>query len=287
MAQPPRARGGGFVYFARWKTYLNIAILVFGIVFALPNLFTDEQLAPVRAWVPVYKMSLGLDLRGGSHVLLGVDVVSVIQDRLEGIKDEMRDLLRDAHITYEGLDVQGNAVVVKLINPADFDRVREVVAPLVDSDMTLTIDDGNLKLEYTEAGIAARKTHAVEQSIEIVRRRIDAQGVKEPSIQREGSDRIVVQVPGFNDPAELISMIKEAAKMTFHFVDDRYQPSPFKIPDNQVPPGDLQLQEDDPSDPNGGVWYLIEKRVMVSGENLADAAANFRDNQPVVDFSFD
>src|SRR5262245_30881670 len=137
MAQPPKARGGGFVYFAKWKTYLNIAFLTLGILFALPNLFTDEQLAELPSWIPARKMSLGLDLRGGSYLLIEVDVRSVIRDRLESTKDEMRDLLRDAGVNYRGLDVSGNAVVVQLVDPAAEDKAREAIKSLVESDMTL------------------------------------------------------------------------------------------------------------------------------------------------------
>jgi preprotein translocase subunit SecD len=289
MAQPPKARGGGFVYFAKWKTYLNIAFLSLGILFALPNLFTDQQLKDALwEWVPARKMNLGLDLRGGSYLLIEVDVQSVIRDRLEATSDEMQDLLRDAGIKYQGRKVEGNAAVATLVNPADRDKASEVVQPLIESDMRLDIgSDGKLSLEITEQGIFARQGRAVEQSIEIVRRRVDEEGVKEPTIQRQGADRILVQVPGANDPEELKKIIIPTAKMTFHFVDERYAPSVFEIPAAQVPPGDLQVQSVERSTGSGGQWFLIEKRVMVSGENLVDANATFQDNQPVVAFKFD
>ena len=289
MAQPPKPRGGGFVYFAKWKTYLNFAVLALGILFALPNLFTDAQLAPLREYVGVYKMSLGLDLRGGSHLLIEVDVQSVIRDRLEATKDEMQDLLLDAGITYQGRTVEGNAVVATLMNPGDAEKAREILQPLVEADMTLDIgSDGKLRLEITEPGIIARQARAVDQSIEIIRRRIDAEGVKEPSIQREGRDRILVQVPGYDDPKRLRELISTTAKMTFHFVDERYPSSLFEPTDAQVPPGDLKVQSVERNAEEGGEWYLIERRVMVSGENLVDASQSYdQQNQPVVDFKFD
>lgn len=288
MAQPPKPRGGGMVYFAKWKTYLNLAILGLGILFALPNLFTDAQLDVLPDWVPARKMSLGLDLRGGSHLLMQVDVLSVIRDRLEASQDEMRDRLRDGGIKYKDLDVSGNAVVATLLDPALADKAHEVLRPLIESDMTLTIDGaGKLRLEITEQGILARQTRAVEQSIEIIRRRIDAEGVKEPSIQRQGADRILVQVPGYDDPERLVELISTTAKMTFHFVDERFPASLFPIPDAQVPPGDLQVQSVERNTGSGGQWFIIEKRVMVSGENLVDATATYQDNRPVVAFEFD
>jgi protein-export membrane protein SecD len=290
MAQPPKPRGGGFVYFAKWKTYLNFAVLVFGILFALPNLFTDAQLAPIREYFDVRKMSLGLDLRGGSYLLIEVDVRSVIRDRLEATKDEMREVLLDAGIKYTGLDVSGNSVVATLIDPASAAKAREIVAPLIanETDMTLNIDDsGNVNLQIIDQGIIARQTRAVEQSIEIVRRRIDPDGVKELTVQRQGVDRILVQAPGDDDPELLKKLISTTAKMTFHFVDERQAPSLFKLPDAQVPPGDLQLQSVERDGAGGGQWYLIEKRVMVSGENLVDATATFQQNRPVVAFEFD
>jgi protein-export membrane protein SecD len=289
MAQPPKPRGGGFVYFAKWKTYLNFAVLGLGILFALPNLFTDAQLEALPDWITPRKMSLGLDLRGGSHLLIEVDVQSVIRDRLEASMEEARNALRTARITYQGLTIEGNAVVASLLNPTDADKARETLQPLVDADMVLEIDGvGKVHLGITEPGIIARQARAVEQSIEIIRTRIDAEGVKEPSIQREGRDRILVQVPGYDDPKRLRELISTTAKMTFHFVDERYPPSLFEPPDAQVPPGDIKVQyvEDDPE--QGGEWYLIERLVMVSGENLVDANQNYdQQNQPVVDFKFD
>jgi protein-export membrane protein SecD len=291
MAQPPKPRGGGFVYFAKWKTYLNFAVLVFGILFALPNLFTDAQLAPIREYLNVRKMSLGLDLRGGSYLLIEVDVRSVIRDRLEATKDEMREVLLDAGIKYTGLDVSGNSVVAKLVDPASTAKAREIIAPLIatEADMTLSIDgSGSVNLQIIEQGIIARQTRAVEQSIEIVRRRIDPEGVKELTIQRQGADRILVQAPGDDDPERLKQLISQTAKMTFHFVDERSPPSLFKIPDAQVPPGDMQLQSvERDSGSGGGQWYLIEKRFMVSGENLVDATATYQQNRPIVAFEFD
>ena len=290
MAQPPKPRGGGFVYFAKWKTYLNFAVLGFGILFALPNLFTDAQLQALPDWITPRKMSLGLDLRGGSHLLIEVDVQSVIRDRLEATKDEMQDVLLNAGITYQGRTVEGNAVVATLMNPGDAEKAREALRPLVDADMALEIGgDGKLRLEITEPGIIARQARAVDQSIEIIRRRIDAEGVKEPSIQREGRDRILVQVPGYDDPKRLRELISTTAKMTFHFVDERYPPTLFEPPDAQVPPGDMKVQSvERNAGQAGGEWYLIERRVMVSGENLVDASQNYdQQNLPVVDFKFD
>jgi preprotein translocase subunit SecD len=289
MAQPPKPRGGGFVYFAKWKTYLNFAVLGLGILFALPNLFTDAQLGELPEWITPRKMSLGLDLRGGSHLLIEVDVQSVIRDRLDASMEESRNALRTAGITYQGLAVAGNAVVATLMNPADAEKAQEILQPLVDVDMVLEIDgNGKLSLGITEPGVIARQARAVGQSIEIIRRRVDAEGVKEPSIQREGSDRILVQVPGYDDPKKLRELISKTAKMTFHFVDERYPPTVFEPPDAQVPPGDIKVQytEDDPE--QGGEWYLIERLAMVGGENLVNASQSFdQQNQPVVDFKFD
>ncbi|HEX6093320.1 MAG TPA: protein translocase subunit SecD, partial [Dongiaceae bacterium] len=174
--------------------------------------------------------------------------------------------------------------------PADSEKAQEVLRPLVDPDMLLEIEsDGKLHLGITEPGIVSRQAHAVEQSIEIIRRRIDAEGVKEPSIQREGRDRILVQVPGYDDPKRLRELISTTAKMTFHFVDERYPATLFEPPDAQVPPGDIKVQSvERDTGQSGGEWYFIESRVMVSGENLVDASQNYdQQNQPVVDFKFD
>jgi preprotein translocase subunit SecD len=219
MAQPPKPRGGGFVYFAKWKTYLNFAVLGLGILFALPNLFTDAQLEALPDWISPRKMSLGLDLRGGSHLLIEVDVQSVIRDRLEATKDEMQDVLLNAGITYQGRTVEGNAVVATLMNPADAEKAREVLRPLVDADMTLEIGgDGKLRSAspiWASSPAGARRSNR-SRSFGCTMPR--AQGA---SIQRERRDRILVQVPGYDDPKRLRELISTTAKMTFHFVDER------------------------------------------------------------------
>src|SRR5262249_43309574 len=150
---------------------------------------------------------------------LEVDVEGVIRDQLETVKDSVRDVLQKAKVGYNGLAIQNRTVSVKLLNAADADKVRQSLRD-VDRDMTTDIDSaGNASLTLPDSAVQQRQSRAVDQSIEVVRRRVDATGVKEPTIQRQGEDRILVQVPGVTDPEELEGLLTKTAKMTFQFVD--------------------------------------------------------------------
>jgi preprotein translocase subunit SecD len=279
------------VYFAKWKIILTLAVLLAGILFAAPNLLTQEQAERLPAWVPHNQISLGLDLQGGSHLLFEVDVNAVIRDYLTSARDSLREALRRANVKYTGLAIQAsgdsNAVVAKLLDPAAADTVRPLLREIA-GDMTHDIDSaGNIRLELPKPVLTQRMQHAVDQSIEIVRRRIDETGVKEPTIQRQGDDRIIVQLPGLKDPERLKEIIGKTAKMTFRFVDDTVPVAQAQA--GQLPPTDEILPSQERAGQQGASFEVVEKRVMVSGENLVDAQAS-RDGttgQPIVNFKFD
>ena len=274
-------------HFSKWSIWVTLGILLLGIVFAAPNLLTREQAEGLPSWLPHKQISLGLDLRGGSYLLLEVDVEGVIRDQLETAKDAARDVLQKAKVGYTGLAVENGKVVVKLLNPADVDKVRQSLRD-IDRDMTVDIDGaGNVSMSLPDTVIQQRQVRAVEQSIEVVRRRVDETGVKEPTIQRQGEDRILVQVPGVSDPAELENLLVKTAKMTFQFVDQNV--SQDQIDKGQVPADDEILPMDESNGRAGmPAKMAIQKRVMVSGEHLVQAAAAFDQNGgPDVQFKFD
>ncbi|MGR6430953.1 protein translocase subunit SecDF [Rhizobium sp. PAMB 3174] len=284
------------LYFSRWKTtFIWLAVLV-AFLTAAPNLFSDKQLASLPSWLPDSKVTLGLDLQGGSHIMLKIERSDIVKERLETTVADVRAKLRAAKIRYTGLSGAGQTVQVKITDPNEYDAAKEALRPLTEliSAGTLTggtiqevnMQDGQnntIRLELTEQGINYRLSSALKQSIEVVRRRVDELGNTEPLIQRQGDDRIIVQVPGLQDPQRLKALLNQTAKLSFHMVDDSM---PVQEAINGRPPvtSEVLYSTDDPPVP-----YLIEKQALVSGDELVDAQASFdqRSNEPVVNFRFD
>ena len=270
------------MYFARWKVIGILAVLVLGCIFAFPNLLSQRITDGFPSWVPLQRVNLGLDLRGGSHLLLQADMDAVIHERLTGVVDGIRAALRKANIGYVDLGVQGNSVALKLRDPTTVEAARPLLEQ-VTTGMDLAITpDGAVTASYSETTITELQSDTLSRSIEIVRRRVDETGTREPTIQRQGSDRILVQLPGIQDPERVKKLLGETAKMTFRFVDQGVNPAN----PGQVPPTDEVLSAASPK-PGEPTSWVIQKRVMVSGENLTDAQATYQDAQPVVDFKFD
>jgi protein-export membrane protein SecD len=272
--------------FRPWKITLIVLTLIIGVIAALPNLFTQKQLDAMPDWLPKDQITLGLDLQGGSHLLLEVDVKTVLEEQLNGVVDSVRAAFRKANIGYSDLGPKGNSVTVKLRDTSQIDEARKLLkdaAPGLDQSIS---SDGVATLTLSDQAILERQRNAVAQSIEIVRRRIDETGTKEPTIQRQGTDRILVQLPGVKDPEHIKALIGKTAKMTFRFVDSNVSVDQARA--GNLPPTSEIL----PSAQTGGdgqplTYYVVQKRVMVSGENLIDAQATFQDAQPVVSFRFD
>ncbi len=264
--------------FPTWKKALIGIICAFGIIYAVPNFFPEDTFEGLPDYAPGKTMSLGLDLQGGSHLLLEVDTDTVITERFESTEDAIRRALRGERIGYTNLSVQGASVRFGLRDAA---RANEVLSLIREIDLTLQVSEDNAQFAVTldEQGLAEARTNAVDQSVEIIRRRIDELGTREPLIQRQGAERIVVQVPGFDDPEALKSVIGQTAKMTFHLLEEGSTPG---VAPNSAPPGTMILPANE-----GGGNYLVERRVRVSGERLTDAQPSFQDNQPVVSFRFD
>jgi SecD/SecF fusion protein len=284
------------LYFSRWKTVSIWLVVLAGVLFASPNLFSQSTLDALPDWFPKQKMTLGLDLQGGSHILLQIDRQDLINDRLEVVRDDIRTMLRNARVGYTGLSGAGQSVQVRIRDAEDIDKARTALESLtqpVSSGLfgagvvtELAFEEpepGLFRYSLTEEGINYRVNSAVSQSIEVVSRRVNELGTTEPIIQRQGSDRILVQVPGLQDPQRLKDILGQTAKLTFQMVD---QSMPVQEAIQGRPPAGttVMYSTDDPPIP-----HLIENRVIVSGENLVDAQATFdqRTNEPVVSFRFD
>ncbi|MBT5243306.1 MAG: protein translocase subunit SecD [Rhodospirillaceae bacterium] len=272
------------IYFAKWKIITILGICLFGLIFAAPNFLSSKQAAALPSWLPHKQVSLGLDLQGGSHLLLEVAVDSVLTERLESVIDTMRTTLRKARIRYGGLGVDGLSASVTIKDASQAEQARQLMRNL-DVDFDVEISDNNrITMKLKEQAARDRRTAAIEQSIEIVRRRIDETGVREPTIQRQGEDRILVQLPGLDDPERVKRLLGKTAKLSFHLVDEREVPGLG----GRVPPGSMLMPSGDQVGSDGRPrMYLLKKKVMLSGDTLIDSQPTFQDNQPVVSFRFD
>ena len=270
------------VYFAKWKMVLVGIICFLGLSFAAPNFIPLNQAEALPGWLPRQHISLGLDLQGGSHLLLEVDSKTVIREYLDSMVDAARIELRRDKIRYQGLGISGNGIQVTIKDEEKVDEARKLLRAL-ERDAVLDEDDGRIVMTLNERMIRDRKTAAVQQSIEIVRRRVDETGTREPTIQQQGDDRILVQLPGVDDPERIKRLLGKTAKMSFHLVDQRNSVESAMA--GRIPPGSWLL----PSEGEDGRMYLIRKRVMVSGDTLIDAqpSTDSRTNEPVVTFRFD
>lgn len=280
------------MHFSRSRAFAIIIFSALICAVALPNLLSPATFSALPQSLQ-RKMVLGLDLQGGSHLLLQVDADFVRKEKAENLRDDIRRVLRDSKIGYTNLAIQGLTVQVRIRDEKDIPealrKLRELSQPLSGVFAGTAIQDidvvdaggGLVRLTVTNAGITQRIGQSVDQSIEIVRKRVDELGTVEPSIQRQGLDRILVQVPGLDDPKRLIELIGKTAKLSFRMVDLTISPEQAQ----QRPPADAEvlLTNDNPPQP-----YVIEKRVIVSGEDLVDAqpGTDSRNGEWVVNFRF-
>jgi protein-export membrane protein SecD len=272
------------LYFANWKVLLICAACALGVLLSIPNLFTPAQLAFLPRWIPHKQVALGLDLRGGSYLLLEVDVAAAEHERLNSIVETVRNTLRNAKIGYTGLNVEGDAIAFTVRDTDRIEDARQALAKL-DTEMNVEIgSDGAGRMKFSTQATENRRRQAVDQSIEIIRRRIDETGTKEPTIQREGQQRILVQLPGIDNPEHVKTLLGRTAKLTFQLVDTGVTVEEARR--GRMPPGDEILPAQEERGSQGGA-YVVRKRVMVGGDMLVDAQATFQNNEPVVSFKFD
>lgn len=270
--------------FEPWKRIVVIAVICLGIVYVVPNLFTaDENGGSASSYLPGQPVNLGLDLQGGSHLLLRTDLEAVVAERLSDITENLRLFMREQRIRFQGLEAFPEYLSFSLRNAEDSPQVDTYLGDLGSDFIITTTDDANrisYQLTYSETGFQALADRTVEQSIEIVRRRLDPDGTKEPIIQRQGRDRILIQLPGVDDPQRVKRLLGRTAKLTFQLVDTRITAGEART-SGRVPPGSQLLDGLKPEDPA----YVVEKRVMVSGEELETASAGLDQNgRPAVNF---
>ncbi len=271
------------LYFSKWKIALLLLLSLAAVVLAAPNILPRDEAEKLPGWLQ--PVSLGLDLQGGSYLLLEVDTASVMRDQQTSLVESIRATLRKQRIKYADLGAVGKTgVQVRILEAADRDRARELIHKLDTDVKSEMADDGMLSLTYPEPVVNKRTAQAVEQSLEIVRRRIDELGTREPAIQRQGADRIIVQLPGVKDPDRIKQLLGKTAKLTFHMVDDSVTPQ--EAMRGHMPPGSEVLPA---ADQGRGLptAYVVHRRVDVGGDMLVDAQATFdSSSRPVVSFKF-
>lgn len=258
---------------------LYLAIILTGLLLALPNVLPASVLERWPSFLPSQPVALGLDLRGGSHLVLEVDGTELRREQLRTLAEDARRQLREADIPWRSVEVMERGVSIALRDASQQERARQLLTELSnpvgsarrDLDVTRRGADA-LDLALTEEGIHQSVGRAVEQSLEVIRQRVDQVGVSEPTIQRIGADRILVQLPGLQDPSQLRALLGSTAKMSFHLLGDSASPD-----------GIRHLKDSE------GNSYPVRNTVALSGDRLSDASAGFHPetSEPVVNFRFD
>jgi len=283
------------LHVARWRVVAVIAALVWAVLFALPNVLPASVKANWPAWLPRQGVNLGLDLKGGSYLLLAVDADAVIRDRLVASLDDYASQLAKAEprIFSSGRGVSDGVARLQLRNPAQLQQALAVAQDLPQpvqlgiGQRALEIastPDGAIRLSLSEAARTQLVKQAVSESIEVIRRRVDELGTSEISIARQGEDRIVVQAPGQGDPEDLKRQIGKTAKLTFHLLDENADYA--LAAQGRAPPGSIIVPQ---SEAGGEPFLVLKERALLSGDDLTRATATFDQTQgiPAVSFQFD
>jgi SecD/SecF fusion protein len=283
--------------FNPFRATIIAIVTIMGILFTLPNLLPNDTLKSFPDWMPKNKIVLGLDLQGGSHLLLQVNRDDIVTERIKGLRREARSILANDNGIGNIITTRGTELTIELNDSAKLEQALTALEQLKTSPDTLFTGgglssnieeveitrraDGKITLLLTEEGIDDRLNSLVSQSIEVIRRRIDELGTTEPLIQRQGKDRVLVQVPGFDDSERLKDLISRTARLTFHMVYPDLSAAQAQA--QGLPVGTMIIPSND------GVDELLFEDVAIGGESLVDSQPGFnpQTNQPIVSFRFD
>ncbi len=263
------------IYIDRWKVILVIAVCALGLLYSLPNMIgqggRDFVQNNMPSFFPQKTINLGLDLQGGSHLLLQVETKDIYKERAENIVDALRSERREGKIQYRRVNDVDNGVILTLKDEADAENVRKVLRS-IERELLIDTDGTKIEAKFSDVLIKQIEDQTINQSIEIVRRRIDETGTREPAIQRQGDDRILVQLPGLDDPQQIKDLLGKTAKLTFHLVDaGQGGGSTMTLP----------MAED------GGRPIEIFRKNELTGDMLTNASfAQDQNGRPAVGFQF-
>lgn len=267
------------MHISRWRVLSILAICSVGLWFGLQNFLPSSVLQQLN-FLPQSAVSLGLDLQGGSSILLEVDLKNLAREHATSLLDDIRRFFRKEKYRYYNLRVnRDNRIQLTLHDIAQKDKVISAIkASFPQMHIEMQDDSGTILIAPTESDLAERHEHTVSQAIEIIRRRIDEMGTKEPSLQRQGKNRILLQLPGVNDPAQVKDILGQTARLSFQLVHPTTEPSAQKP---HVPVGYKLM-----TDTAGTTYYLVKDKVEVSGEMLTNAGVDSQ-GEAKVTFSLD
>lgn len=287
------------LYFSNWKIAAILLTVLAGIVFAVPNLLSEERAESLPSWLPHYQLTLGLDLKGGAHLLMQVDEEKLLEERMEALRDDVRVKLRTSGARGRARAKGERSVEVRLNDASQTDTFRTEMQELLQPSATGVLDgfgiieiretnpsEGVLVYTLTDEGVENRVTRAITQSISVFTDRLNEFGTTEPIIQREGTNRVLVQYPGLeaDEIPRLKALLNTEARLSFHAVSNAADPNEILNSGRTPPPGTRILFEDfDPPIP-----HLVRTRAIVQGEELTEASSGFdhRTGEPIVFFRF-
>jgi preprotein translocase subunit SecD len=276
--------------FPKWKVWLIGIVIAIGVLLSIPSLIAGTPYSGVwPKWLPQYKINLGLDLAGGSHLLLEADAQDALKTRLQAKEDEVAtELRRDPSIDIGDISTAGGRLSFLVRDPTKVDaaveRLRRLSQPVAltgnrDWDVQV-VDSTRIVLTPTPAGTNQALKDAMGVARDVVRRRIDPGGTKEITVVTEGGNRILVEVPGVEDPEELKKLIGQTARLEFKLVDQSADPQ--AVQQGRAPPGSQVLPMAD-----GSGMIAVKRRVMVSGDQLTKASQGFdQDGRPDINITF-
>lgn len=264
-----------------WKLVMYGLIILIGSLIALPSVLTPAQVSALPQWMPSKQVSLGLDLRGGAHLVLEIDARALRREQLDSALSDAMATLKEARVGGVRGSIEDSTVVLRANNPdIAAAAVRALRSDQNGSARTINVSaDGAIRLPLEQAATTERERSALQQSIEIVRRRIDAVGVAEPTVQALGASRILVQLPGVQDPASIRTLLGSTAKLTFHRVES-WNPRGSAT----VSAGLMRVPASEED-----IDYVLERRPLLHGERLVQASTGMdsQTGRPVVSFRFD
>ncbi len=275
------------LHFSRLKIVLIVGSCLLFVLMAIPSFMSESARKHIPGWLPYRAVHLGLDLQGGSQLLLEVDFAAYMREQITNLADEIRTKFRADKIGYRGLSAADGKVTFTLRDDASPEAAEKALRD-ISGDIDIVREGSVFTLSFGDAWQKASRQQIIEQSLEIVNRRINESGTKEPIIQRQGDKRILLQVPGLENPDHLKSLLGRTAKMTFHLVDNSV--SAEDVERGIAPPGTRIISGDDSDKNHEGrpYKYAVYSRVMLSGDSLVDARSAYDNNtgEPVVSFRF-
>lgn len=242
-------------------------LILFGLLSALPNVLPDSVSQRLPSWYAQNQVALGLDLRGGSHLLLEVDTRNLLLEENQRLADQLSGELRDARVFHNRPEVSADTIRFSVQRPEQLERLATLVRDALKKEAgagpryNLRQQESQLSLHSTDQFAEQLTRDAVERSLEVVRRRLDETGLVDPTITRQGKDGILVQLPGVDDPQQIRKLLGTTAKMTFHWAANEHSRSHTNI---ITVPGQMP-----------GESYRLEQRVALEGKHVSDARLGF------------